>query len=131
MLHPEKVRARTQIEMFEHKEGREVLKLRTDYEEHPVWNGMIMHAFTGLLLFIILAVLVVLAAPDWFTRAYEQVGNVWAAVIVAVSMAVFSVMYSMISDLVFRVRFHRLRSTLCGYHAKQRLLERIEQEQDV
>ena len=121
----------TQTCLFEQTEGREVLKLKEYYEEQPVWNGMMLHALTGFLLFIILAILAILAAPDWFAEMYERVGNVWAAVIVALMMAVFSVIYSLISDIIFRSRYLRLRSTLCGYRAKRRLLERIDQEQEV
>ena len=131
MIYPKKVRTVVQIQMFEQKEGREILRLKDNYEEQPVWNGMMLHALTGFLLFIILAILAILAAPDWFAEMYEKVGNVWAAVIVALIMAVFSVIYSLIADIIFRTRYLRLRSALCGYRAKCRLLERINQEQEV
>lgn len=131
MLSPRKVRAMTQTELFEHREGREILKLKSEYEEQPVWNGMVMHTLTGLLLFILLAILSVLSAPEWFIDLYNRIGNLWAAIIVVVVMAVFSIVYSLISEQIFRRRYLRLRSTLCGYSAKRRLLERLEQEQDV
>ena len=131
MLYPKKVRAMCQTELFEHKDGREIIRLSEEYENQPVWHRIVMHFLTGILLFIILAVLIVLSASEWFFSTYEQVGHVWAAVIVVGVMVIFSIAYSVISERVFRIRYQHQRSMLCGYRAKHRLLERIEQEQDV
>ena len=130
MLQPKKVRVVTQTEMFEHGEGKDILKLKEYCEDQPFWNGILMHAFSGMLLYILAALLAVLVIPDWFFGVYKKIGNVWSAVIVAVSMAVFAVGYSLICDLVTRVRYKKNRSQLCGYRANRKILERLEREQE-
>ena len=121
----------TQTEMFEHNEGKEILQLKEYCEDQPFWNGILSHALMGILLYILIGLVAVLAALDWFTEKYMQVGNVWSAVIVAVSMAVFAVGYSLICDMIIRFRYRKNRSMLCGYRANCKILERIEREQDV
>ena len=131
MLQPKKVRVVTQTEMFEHKDGKEILKLKEYCEDQPFWNGILSHALMGILLYILVGLVAVLAALDWFTEMYMRIGNVWSAVIVAVSMAVFAVGYSLICDVVIRYRYKKNRSMLCGYRAKCKILERLGREQDV
>jgi len=131
MLQPKKVRVVTQTEMFEHGEGKDILRLKEYCEDQPFWNGIVMHAFTGMILYIAAGLLAVLAAPDWFTQMYHNIGNVWSAVIVAFSMAIFAVGYSLICDLVMRTRYARNRSMLCGYRANRKILEKVGREQDV
>ena len=130
MINPRKVSALSRKKLFEQSRGRDILKLRDYYEKMPVWNGMALNAASGLLLFIMISILAILAEPDWFTEAYYKLGNVLAAVTYAISMAVFTVIYSVVSDAVYRIRFRTMRSTLCSYTADLRQLEKLEREQD-
>lgn len=131
MLQPKKVRVVTQTEMFEHKDGKEILQLKEYCEDQPFWNGIMSHALLGILLYILIGLVAVLSALDWFSAMYTRVGNAWSAVIVAVSMAVFAVSYGLICDIVIRYRYKKNRSMLCGYRAKRKILERLGREQDV
>ena len=131
MLQPKKIRVVTQTEMFEHREGKEILRIKEYCEDLPFWSGIMSHALMGALLFIMLGLVIVLAQLDWFIEKYQEVGNVWSAVIVAVSMAVFAVGYSLICDMVIRYRYKKNRSMLCGYRANCKILERLRREQDV
>lgn len=121
----------TQTEMFEHKDGKEILQLKEYCEDQPFWNGIMSHALLGILLYILIGLVAVLSALDWFSAMYTRVGNAWSAVIVAVSMAVFAVSYGLICDIVIRYRYKKNRSMLCGYRAKRKILERLGREQDV
>lgn len=131
MLQPKKVRVVTQTEMFEHVEGKEMLQLKEYCEDQPFWNGIMSHALLGILLYILIGLVAVLSSLEWFADLYTKIGNVWSAVIVAVSMAVFAVGYSLICDIVIRYRYMKNRSMLCGYRANRKILERLGREQDV
>ena len=130
MVNPGKVRALSRKALFEQNEGWETLKIKEYCEDLPVWKGLTRSAIAGVLLYILLLALALLFGSDWFVSLREQIGDFWLTVLAAVSMAVFAAGYCVISDILFRRVYRKIRSSLCGYHVNAALLEKELREQE-
>jgi len=130
MVNQRKVLAMSRKLVFEDGEGREVLKLKKQCEDMPLWKSLGLGALCGGLLFILLMLLVILLFREWFDDMLKQLGTVAAAGIFAASLVVFALAYSLLSERLTRYLYHKKRSILCGYNAVVNRLDKIRREQD-
>ncbi|MBQ9032543.1 MAG: hypothetical protein IJ106_13995 [Parasporobacterium sp.] len=131
MVNSKKVRAMVQNRVFEDQNGKTVLKLKERCEDRPFWKSFGFNALGGVLLYILVMILLIAAFPDWFLERYESMGSALCAVSIALSLAVCAIIYSMISEAVFKRLYRRVRSTLCKYRVNQLRLEKIKREQEL
>lgn len=130
MINPGKVRAMTARSLFEQKKGRSVMYLKEYCEDFPVWKGLARSALSGLLLSLMILLVFFIAIPDLLDQLLQMVGAVWTGAILALFMAVFAALYSVVSDILFRRMYVRSRSSLCGYHAEEEKLKRIRHDEE-
>ena len=130
MINQRKVRTMAKAHVFENGEGREALKLKDHCEEMPLWKNLGFSALCGVLLFILFGILGVIAFPELPQNLMEHLGNVLAVVVTILALAAFAVLYSLVSDLIFRYLYRKKRSSLCGYTAAIQRLDKIRREQE-
>ncbi len=130
MVNQRKVLAMSRKLVFEDGEGREVLKLKKQCEDMPLWKSLGLGALCGGLLFLLLLLLAVLLFRDWFGRLLESLGTVAAVGIFAAAMVAFALLYSLLAERLTRYLYHKKRSILCGYNAVVNRLDKIRREQD-
>ena len=130
MVNQRKVLAMSRKLVFEDGEGREVLKLKKQFEDMPLWKSLGLGALCGGLLFMLLLLLAVLLFRDWFDNMTQQLGTVAVTGIFAASLVVFAFLYSLLSQRLFQYLYHKKRSILCGYTAVVNRLDKIRREQD-
>ena len=130
MVNPKKVRAMSRKSLFEYNEGRQVLKLKEYCEDSPVWKGLARSALAGIVLYMVILLSVIIAVPTRMQRLYDTLGDIWAILLLAGTMAAFAAVYSLISDAVFRKNYKRLKSTLSRYRSDVLRLDMMEHEQD-
>lgn len=130
MVNPKKVRSMTVKTLYEQKESRGSLKIKEYCEDLPAWKGLARSALAGLILCLLLFVLLFLLFPDILTTLAGRIGDVWAAGLLALTILVAAALYSILSDIVFRRIYTRIRSSLCGYRSETARLETLRNEQD-
>ena len=130
MVNPQKVRAMSAITLFEQKEGRMDLKIKEYSEDHPIWKGLARNALAGLFLCILILLILFAARPVLLTELVSKTGEIWTGTILALVIAMFAALYSIVSDLIFRRRYLKIRSSLCEYRSDTKQLEKINQEQE-
>ena len=116
--------------LFEQQEGKGILKLKDYCEDSSIWKGLTRNALAGILLYLILFAMAVLAAPDWFIALRTTLGDVLISGAIAISLAIFAVLYSLISDVIFRRQYRNIKSRLSSYKACLKRLEKINREPD-
>ena len=130
MVNKRKVLAMSRKLVFEDGEGREVLKLKKQCEDMPLWKSLGLGALCGGLLFLLLMLLAVLLFRDWFGSMLERLGTAAAVGIFAAAMVAFALLYSLLAERLTRYLYHKKRSILCGYNAVVNRLDKIRREQD-
>ena len=130
MVNQRKVLARSRKLVIEDGEGREVLKLKKQCEDMPLWKSLGLGALCGGLLFLLLMLLAVLLFRDWFGSMLERLGTAAAVGIFAAAMVAFALLYSLLAERLTRYLYHKKRSILCGYNAVVNRLDKIRREQD-
>ncbi|MBQ6368629.1 MAG: hypothetical protein IJJ17_01000 [Parasporobacterium sp.] len=130
MVNQRKVLAMSRKLVFEDGEGREVLKLKKQCEDMPLWKSLGLGALCGGLLFLLLMLLAVLLFRDWFGSMLERLGTAAAVGIFAAAMVAFALLYSLLAERLTRYLYHKKRSILCGYNAVVNRLDKIRREQD-
>ena len=130
MVNQRKVPAMSRKLVFEDGEGREVLKLKKQCEDMPLWKSLGLGALCGGLLFLLLLVLAVLLFREWFDSILQRLGTVAVAGIFAAAMVAFALLYSLLAERLTRYLYHKKRSILCGYTAVVNRLDKIRREQD-
>lgn len=130
MVNQRKVLAMSRKRVFENNEGREVLKLKKQCEDMPLWKSLGLGALCGGLLFVMLMILAALLFRDWFSDMLQRLGTVATAGIFAAALVAFAVLYSLLSEWLSRYLYHKKRSILCGYNAVVNRLDKIRREQD-
>ena len=130
MINPQKVRAMSRKIVFEQNEGRTVLDLKEYCEDEHIWKGLARSAMAGLILAAVALIVFILAAPSLARELYERMGDVWTVLAAAGILLVIAVIYSLISDAVFRKKYKSVRSTMSRYRSDIVLLDKLEQEQD-
>ena len=131
MINQHKVRMMARTRVFESNEGKAALKLKEHCEDMPFWKSLGSSALCGVLLFVLLGILFLAVFPEWAKSMLEQMGRVLVGGTVVLSVIVFSVLYSLISNFVFKYIYRKKRSSLCGYRAEVQRLEKIKREQDL
>lgn len=130
MVNPQKVRAMTVKTLYEQKESRLSLKIKEYCEDIPIWKGLARSALAGLILCLLLFLITFLLFPDFLANLNQKFGEVWTGVGLALVMAVGAALYSIISDIIFRRIYIKIRSSLCAYRSETDRLESIRREQD-
>ena len=116
--------------LFEHNEGRTVLELKEYCEDIHVWKGLARSSLAGIMLYVMLMAVFIIAASDTARFIYEILGNFWTILAVAGSMAAFAAIYSLISDAIFRRKYKSSRSSLSRYRSDAVQLDKLEHEQE-
>ncbi|MCF0228437.1 MAG: hypothetical protein HUJ76_01925 [Parasporobacterium sp.] len=120
----------SEMELYEQSRGREALKIKKYCEDMPVWKGLAKSALAGILLYIFILTMAVLAFADWFEMIHQRMGSALTAVAAAVSLGIFAALYSAVADAVIRERYRKIRSSMFGYRSDIRRFERIRREQE-
>ena len=130
MINPQKVRIMSRKTLFEHNEGRPVLELKEYCEDVHVWKGLARSSLAGIMLYILLVSVAIIALPAQAQFVYEQLGDIWTILALAGTMAAFAAIYSLVSDAIFRKKYKSSRSTLSRYRSDAVQLDKLEHEQD-
>ena len=130
MINQRRVRAVSRKMVFESGEGREALNLKKYCEDMPFWKSLMIGAFHGVVLYVLLLVVAILLFRDRFVALLEQMNNALLAFLFAISMAIFAIAYGLIADLIYKKRYETRKSSLSEYKAVVYRLERMKQEQD-
>lgn len=130
MINPQKVRAMSRKTLFEQRDGQEVLEIKKYVEDMPVWKSITKGALTGILLYAIIMFVILLADPDLLNVLSEWMGGVTVMVMLAVTMALFAVAYSLLTDMVFRKHLKKDKSTMCRYRSDVRFLEKLDADSE-
>ncbi len=130
MINPQKVRAMSRKTLFEQREGKEVLEIKKYVEDLPVWKSITKGALTGILLYAIIMFVVLLADPQLLNVLSERMGAITVMIMLAVTMALFAVAYSLLTDIVFRRHLKKKKSTMCRYRSDVRLLEKLDSDSE-
>ena len=116
--------------LFEQRDGQEVLEIKKYVEDMPVWKSITKGALTGILLYAIIMFVILLADPDLLNVLSEWMGGVTVMVMLAVTMALFAVAYSLLTDMVFRKHLKKDKSTMCRYRSDVRFLEKLDADSE-
>lgn len=116
--------------LFEQREGKEVLEIKKYVEDLPVWKSITKGALTGILLYAIIMFVVLLADPQLLNVLSERMGAITVMIMLAVTMALFAVAYSLLTDIVFRRHLKKKKSTMCRYRSDVRLLEKLDSDSE-
>ncbi len=130
MINPQKVRAMSRKTLFEQREGKEVLEIKKYVEDLPVWKSITKGALTGILLYAIIMFVILLADPQLLNVLSERMGAITVMIMLAVTMALFAVAYSLLTDIVFRRHLKKKKSTMCRYRSDVRLLEKLDSDSE-
>ena len=116
--------------LFEQRDGKEVLEIKKYVEDLPVWKSITKGALTGILLYAIIMFVVLLADSDLLNELSERMDGVAVMIILAVTMALVAVAYSLLTDMVFRKHLKRKKSTMCRYRSDVRFLEKLDADSE-
>lgn len=130
MINPQKVRAMSRKALFEQRSGHEVLEIKKYVEDMPVWKSITKGALTGILLYVIIMFVILLADPDLLNVLGEWMGAITVMIMLAVTMALFAVAYSLLTDMVFRKHLKKDKSTMCRYRSDVRFLEKLDADSE-
>lgn len=130
MINPQKVRAMSRKALFEQRDGQEVLEIKKYVEDMPVWKSITKGALTGILLYAIIMFVIILADPDLLNMLGEWMGGIAVMIMLAVTMALFAVAYSLLTDMVFRKHLKKDKSTMCRYRSDVRILEKLDADSE-
>ncbi len=130
MINPQKVRAMSRKTLFEQRDGKEVLEIKKYVEDLPVWKSITKGALTGVLLYALVMFVVLLVNPEMLNALSEQMGAVTVMILLAVTMALVAVAYSLFTDMVFRKRLKKRKSTMCRYRSDVRFLEKSDTDSE-
>ncbi len=130
MINPQKVRAMSRKALFEQRDGQEVLEIKKYVEDMPVWKSITKGALTGILLYAIIMFVILLADPDLLNMLGEWMGGIAVMIMLAVTMALFAVAYSLLTDMVFRKHLKKDKSTMCRYRSDVRILEKLDADSE-
>lgn len=130
MINPQKVRAMSRKALFEQRDGQEVLEIKKYVEDMPVWKSITKGALTGILLYAIIMFVILLADPELLNMLGEWMGGIAVMIMLAVTMALFAVAYSLLTDMVFRKHLKKDKSTMCRYRSDVRFLEKLDADSE-
>lgn len=116
--------------LFEQRDGQEVLEIKKYVEDMPVWKSITKGALTGILLYAIIMFVILLADPDLLNMLGEWMGGIAVMIMLAVTMALFAVAYSLLTDMVFRKHLKKDKSTMCRYRSDVRILEKLDADSE-
>ena len=116
--------------LFEQRDGQEVLEIKKYVEDMPVWKSITKGALTGILLYAIIMFVILLADPDLLNMLGEWMGGIAVMIMLAVTMALFAVAYSLLTEMEFRKHLKKAKSTMCRSRSDVRILEKLDADSE-